>query len=195
MQRSLKPWSKEHSVCFLQWCSHQGRTEAVSLSSFEEMGQVSVSGALHVLSFVARTLLSHLRVDGYIHCGHPSHTFKIGQAVYVWWINHGQLAIGSLKDLNPWNLVISRTANNKSIVTCGLTYLWSLLFLICKQKIWVYPNLALDSRTFSLSFSLFTLNLERDREREEREERINSFVDVRRHYEVLIEELHKTFPK
>jgi hypothetical protein len=59
------------------WHPQWGRVEVLSLICLEGVRPISISG---VLSFVARTLLSHLRTDQNIHCCHPSHTVKIGQA-------------------------------------------------------------------------------------------------------------------
>lgn len=109
---------------------------------------------------VARTVLSHLIADEYIHCCHPSHHFKTGQAVGVWWINHELSAIGSLRHWNLLNWVVGRTANIKGSVTCGLTssHFWGLFFLICKPKVCMFT---LNSWTFSLFFSLPT-HMDRD---------------------------------
>lgn len=94
--------------------------------------------------------------------------FKTGQAVGVWWINHEQSAVGSLRLWNLLNWVVGRTANNKGSVTCGLTssHFWGLLFLIRKPKICMFTLInPLDSWTFSLLFSLPT-HIDRDEGRE-----------------------------
>lgn len=143
---------------------------------------------------VARTRIPHLRADQYIHCCHPSHMFKTSQAVRVWWINHGQSAIGSLRHWNLLNFIAGRTANNKSPVTCGLTFsqFWGLLFYSEKPKIFIfYPHLSAGFMSF-LSAHTHGWGWRRRRGGKGK-----ILCVLRRHVEstVLIEELHETFPK
>lgn len=168
MYRSLQSLAgRKAELAFVEWYSHGSRAEVVPLTSLEEMRQVYFWSS--TCSFpVARTVLSHLIADQYIHCCHPSHHFKTGQAVGVWWINHERSAIGSLRHWNLPNWVVGRTANNKCSVTCGLTssHFWGLLFLISKPKICMFTLInPLDSWTFSLLFSLPT-HMDRDGGRE-----------------------------
>lgn len=129
VQRSLKPWCKGSRGCFcaVVLTPRQGGSHSFRQPRGNETGLCFWGSTC---SFrVARTLPSHLRADRYIHCFHPSHAFKTGQALGVWWINHDQSAVDSLKHGNLLNLVAGRTANDKSPVTWSLTFSHSLVLL------------------------------------------------------------------
>lgn len=101
---------------------------------------------------VARTLLSHLRADQYIHCPTPPTSSRLLKQEVS-----DELLIGSLRHWNLLCLVVGRTVNNKSPRTWGLTFshFWDLLFLVYKPKACMFTfTCLLNSR--ALSPFLFT---------------------------------------
>lgn len=101
---------------------------------------------------VARTLLSHLRADQYIHCPTPPTSSRLLKQEVS-----DELLIGSLRHWNLLCLVVGRTVNNKSPRTWGLTFshFWDLLFLVYKTKACMFTfTCLLNSR--ALSPFLFT---------------------------------------
>lgn len=154
MQRSLEPWSEVSSVCFcgVALTPRQGTSCSLGQPQGNEMGLLL--GLCMFFPCSKNTLFSS---DCWsVHSLLPSLTFKTGQIVGIWWINHDQSAIVSLKHWNLLSLVVGRTANSKSPVTCGLIFFhfWASFSYSVNQRFVCLPSPTSWIHELSLSISL-----------------------------------------